>query len=215
MRRPRLARREKPPRRREDPDLRRHPVQHHKRPGPAPARRRFPARSIRPTIPPSRAASGPFSKHSATTVHSSRPPCADSMSTRPSACSNKPASPTKVEANGKIFPVSDKAAQVLDALVQRVERSGAELRCSTPVRGNRSIGNRRRPEPAARRAIPGRDNHRAACDPRRRRLLIPGLRNHRRRLLDRAAVRPHNHRAPARLWFRCESMPTGSPACAA
>ena len=40
---------------------------------------------------------------------------------------------TKVEANGKIFPVSDKAAQVLDALVQRVERSGAELRCSTPV----------------------------------------------------------------------------------
>ena len=41
--------------------------------------------------------------------------------------------PTKIEANGKIFPVSDKAAQVLDALVQRVERSGAELRCSTPV----------------------------------------------------------------------------------
>ena len=30
---------------------------------------------------------------------------------------------TKVEANGKIFPVSDKAAHVLDALVERVERS--------------------------------------------------------------------------------------------
>ena len=40
---------------------------------------------------------------------------------------------TKIEANGKIFPVSDKAAQVLDALVERVDRSGAELRCSTPV----------------------------------------------------------------------------------
>ena len=38
--------------------------------------------------------------------------------------------PTKVEANGKIFPVSDKATHVLEALVQRVERSGAVLRCS-------------------------------------------------------------------------------------
>ncbi len=40
---------------------------------------------------------------------------------------------TKIEANGKIFPVSDKAAQVLDALVQWVERAGAEIRCSAPV----------------------------------------------------------------------------------
>ena len=31
---------------------------------------------------------------------------------------------TKIEANGKIFPVSDKAAQVLDALVQWVETRG-------------------------------------------------------------------------------------------
>src|SRR5271166_1615941 len=37
---------------------------------------------------------------------------------------------TKIEANGKIFPVSDKAVDVLDALVQRVERSGAAVRCS-------------------------------------------------------------------------------------
>ena len=43
--------------------------------------------------------------------------------------------PTKIEANGKIFPVSDKATHVLDALVARVERSGAELRCSDPVLG--------------------------------------------------------------------------------
>lgn len=41
---------------------------------------------------------------------------------------------TKVEANGKIFPVSDRAADVLAALVRRLERSGAELRCSSPVR---------------------------------------------------------------------------------
>jgi predicted Rossmann fold flavoprotein len=40
---------------------------------------------------------------------------------------------TKIEANGKIFPVSDKATQVLDALVQRVERSSAELRCLDPI----------------------------------------------------------------------------------
>jgi predicted Rossmann fold flavoprotein len=32
---------------------------------------------------------------------------------------------TKIEANGKIFPVSDRAVDVLDALVKRLERSGA------------------------------------------------------------------------------------------
>jgi predicted Rossmann fold flavoprotein len=41
--------------------------------------------------------------------------------------------PTKVEANGKIFPVSDKATHVLDALVLRVERSSAKIRCSDAV----------------------------------------------------------------------------------
>jgi predicted Rossmann fold flavoprotein len=43
--------------------------------------------------------------------------------------------PTKVEANGKIFPVSDKAAQVLEALVKIVDRSATELRCASPVVG--------------------------------------------------------------------------------
>ena len=51
--------------------------------------------------------------------------------------------PTKVEANGKIFPVSDKAAQVLDALVQRVERSGAVLRCSAAVLAIEPLQNER------------------------------------------------------------------------
>jgi predicted Rossmann fold flavoprotein len=36
---------------------------------------------------------------------------------------------TKVEANGKIFPASDRAVDVLGALLLRLERSGASLRC--------------------------------------------------------------------------------------
>jgi hypothetical protein len=42
--------------------------------------------------------------------------------------------PTKVEATGKIFPVSNKANDVLQALLRRLERSGAELRLGEPVR---------------------------------------------------------------------------------
>jgi predicted Rossmann fold flavoprotein len=41
---------------------------------------------------------------------------------------------TKVEATGKVFPVSNKAADVLEALVRRLERSGAELALEEPVR---------------------------------------------------------------------------------
>jgi predicted Rossmann fold flavoprotein len=40
---------------------------------------------------------------------------------------------TKIEGNGKIFPRSDRATDVLDALVMRLERSGACLRCQSPV----------------------------------------------------------------------------------
>src|SRR5437773_11944447 len=35
--------------------------------------------------------------------------------------------PTKVEETGKIFPVSNRATDVLDALLRRLNRSGAEL----------------------------------------------------------------------------------------
>lgn len=42
--------------------------------------------------------------------------------------------PTKVEETGKIFPVSNKAADVLDALLRRLRRSGAVLALSEPVR---------------------------------------------------------------------------------
>jgi len=41
--------------------------------------------------------------------------------------------PLKIEANGKIFPVSDHATDVLAALVNWLERSGAQLRVHSPV----------------------------------------------------------------------------------
>jgi len=42
--------------------------------------------------------------------------------------------PTKVEATGKVFPVSNKAADVLDALLRRLHRSGAVLALDEPLR---------------------------------------------------------------------------------
>ncbi len=42
--------------------------------------------------------------------------------------------PTKVEPTGKIFPASDRAADVLGALVRRLERSGATMVLAQPVR---------------------------------------------------------------------------------
>ena len=48
--------------------------------------------------------------------------------------------PTKVESTGKVFPVSDKAADVLDALVRRFNRSGAELALRTPVTATERAG---------------------------------------------------------------------------
>lgn len=41
--------------------------------------------------------------------------------------------PTKVEETGKVFPVSDRAADVLAALLKRLARSGAELALEEPV----------------------------------------------------------------------------------
>src|SRR5581483_6401236 len=40
---------------------------------------------------------------------------------------------TKVEETGKVFPVSNKAADVLDALLRRLHRSGATLALGEPV----------------------------------------------------------------------------------
>src|SRR5437764_11374500 len=41
---------------------------------------------------------------------------------------------TKVEETGKVFPVSNKATDVLTALLRRLERSGATLALAEPVR---------------------------------------------------------------------------------
>lgn len=40
---------------------------------------------------------------------------------------------TKIEGNGKVFPTSDKATDVLGALLARLHRSGAVLRCGSPA----------------------------------------------------------------------------------
>src|SRR5690242_19792394 len=42
--------------------------------------------------------------------------------------------PTKVEKTGKVFPVSNKATDVLEALLRRLRRSGASLALQEPVR---------------------------------------------------------------------------------
>lgn len=42
---------------------------------------------------------------------------------------------TKVEGNGKVFPVSDRAIDVLDALLRRLRRLGAELRTNAAALG--------------------------------------------------------------------------------
>ena len=41
--------------------------------------------------------------------------------------------PTKVEETGKVFPVSNRAADVLDALLRRLHRSGATLALGEPA----------------------------------------------------------------------------------
>jgi predicted Rossmann fold flavoprotein len=65
---------------------------------------------------------------------------------------------TKVEATGKVFPASNKAADVLDALVRRLHRNGATLAISEPVLELRRTDDRwsvvtRKREMSARRVI--------------------------------------------------------------
>src|ERR1700747_2262760 len=43
--------------------------------------------------------------------------------------------PTKVEETGKVFPVSNRAVDALEALLGRLRRSGAVLALAEPVRG--------------------------------------------------------------------------------
>jgi predicted Rossmann fold flavoprotein len=48
--------------------------------------------------------------------------------------------PTKVEETGKVFPVSNRAADVLEALLRRLARSGATLSLDEPLRDLRRDG---------------------------------------------------------------------------
>lgn len=47
---------------------------------------------------------------------------------------------TKIEGNGKIFPASDRAVDVLEALLRRLARSGAAVRTECPARGVTRVG---------------------------------------------------------------------------
>jgi predicted Rossmann fold flavoprotein len=47
---------------------------------------------------------------------------------------------TKIEGNGKVFPASDRAVDVLEALLRRLERSGASLRCLSPASAVEPMG---------------------------------------------------------------------------
>ena len=49
---------------------------------------------------------------------------------------------TKIEESGKIFPQSDRAADVLNALLRRLRRSGAELALDAPVKAIERVGER-------------------------------------------------------------------------
>ncbi|HEY2155825.1 MAG TPA: FAD-dependent oxidoreductase, partial [Isosphaeraceae bacterium] len=46
---------------------------------------------------------------------------------------------TKIEGNGKVFPASDRATDLLDALVRRLDRSGARLLTNAPASGVQPI----------------------------------------------------------------------------
>ena len=73
------------------------------------------ARSIRPTTARSQKASARFRKRSIATGRSSAQPCAGFDVDATVRLFEEAGVATKIEANGKIFPVSDKAVDVLDA----------------------------------------------------------------------------------------------------
>ncbi len=101
--------------------------------------------------------------------------------------------PTKIEPTGKIFPVSDKAADVLGALVRRLERSGCSLAAGEAVTAiDRDDGRfliateKRQVDGAARLAI----HHRW--------MLVSRLRNNRRGLWLGREIRAYGRSRQAR-----------------
>ena len=121
--------------------------------------------------------------------------------------------PTKIELSGKVFPVSDRAADVLGALVQKLERSGAVLRCLSPVLAI----DPRESEPGASSGFAVRlpeETILAQSDRRGGRLILPGMRYLRRWLCDRAEIWPSRCRSTARPgsapgWARVDIGPEG------
>ena len=89
---------------RQDPDVRRDPVQHHQRPRPAPARGRF--RADRPGVRPAprAGACGPSRMRSGRAARSSARAAAGWTSTRRSACSRRRAWPPRSRATARSSP---------------------------------------------------------------------------------------------------------------
>ena len=106
---------------------------------------------------------------------------------------------TKVEETGKIFPVSNRAIDVLEALLGRLARSGAELRLATPVLDVAVVppdGGHAARHPRDGRAVVSRRGH-----DRRRLSLRPGPRTRHRSPQARAGSTHHGPplgRRPAR-----------------
>ena len=143
------------------------------------------------------------------TARSSPRPCGASTSTHTIAMFEEAGVATKVEANGKIFPVSDKAAQVLDALVAATRALGSRA-ALLGCRRWRSIGLEELGSAVCREALGG-DRHGPQRDRRRRAAArtrdagppATAMRSH-----DGSATRSSS---PGPRLFRCESQPTGSP----
>ena len=115
----------------------------------------------------------------------------------------------KVEETGKIFPVSNKALDVLDALLRRLHRSGADAGPGRTRPRSSAATAGLRPDHAAPRR-PRRPRH-----PDHRRPVVPRQRHHRRRLRLRPPPRPHHRAAAARPGADHRSTPRGSRSCAA
>ena len=98
--------------------------------------------------------------------------------------------PTKVEHGGKVFPQSDRAADVLEALLRRMRRSGAELVLGEPVESIERAETGFSVQTAA-AATGVRQTHRHD-----RRAKLPRVWNRRRRLRMARAARPHHTPPP-------------------
>ena len=100
---------------------------------------------------------------------------------------------TKVEGNGKIFPVSDRAVDVLEALLRRLNRSGAvlsraELGTFGRARSTRKSGPARGSQPRLRDSVVTARRVILAVGGR----ILSRLRNRGRRLRDRPAQLGHS-----------------------